>query len=159
MADTTDLRVKLIRNDNSETFRLKADTVETSVENGLVTDSIISGASRSVLGGKLVLDLQRYTIELVIQGMGPTDYPNSSQYDGSSASTPDDDDYGFREELMRASKEWGFDVSDGFDTLQYDGRTIDGVITAFNPTEDTSTRPARTYDCTLEWTHLDGYIS
>lgn len=159
MSSNPDLRVKLRRNDNSETFRLKAETVETAVENGLITDSIISGASRAVLGGKLVLELQRYTIDFVIQGMGPNDYPNSSTYDGSTASTPDNDDYGFREELMRASKEWGFTASDGFDTLVYDGREIDGVITAFNPTEDTSNRPARTYDATLEWTFLDGYIS
>jgi hypothetical protein len=159
MSSNPDLRVELRRNDGSETFRLKADTVETAVENGLVTDSIISGASRAVLGGKLVLEIQRYTIDFVIQGMGPNDYPNSSTYDGSSASTPDNDDYGFREELMRASKEWGFDAGNGFDTLVYDGRQIDGVITAFNPVEDTSNRPARTYDATLEWTFLDGYIS
>lgn len=159
MADNADLAVKVIRNDGSETFRLKAERVETSVENGLVTDSIISAASRQVAGGKLVLELQRYTIDFVIQGMTPDDYPNASTYDGSSASTPDNDDYGFREELMRASKEWGYDLSNGFDTLEYDGRSIDGVITAFDPTEDTANRPGRTYDATLEWKFLDAYVS
>ena len=159
MADNADLSVRLVRNDGSETFRLKAERVETAVENGLVTDSIISAASRQVAGGKLVLELQTYTIDFVIQGMTAADYPNSSQYDGSGPSTPDNDDYGFREELMRASKEWGFDASNGFDTLEYDGRSIDGVITAFNPVEDTSNRPARAYDATLEWTFLDAYVS
>jgi len=159
MVDNAELAVKVIRNDGSETFRLKAERVETSVENGLVTDSIISAASRKVAGGKLVLDIQRYQIDFVIQGMTPEDYPNSSQYDGSGAGRPDDDDYGFRDEFMRASKEWGYDTTNGFDVLQYDGRTIDGVITAFDPTEDTQSRPGRTYDATLEWTFLDAYIS
>lgn len=159
MADNSDLLVKLRRNDGSEVFRLKANRMETQVENGLVTDSIISAASRKVLGGKLVLEIQKYTIDFVIQGMTPSDYPNSSLYDGSSASTPDNDDYGFREELMRASKEWGYDTSNGFDTLEYDGRSIDGVITSFNPSEDTEQRPRRTYDASLEWTFLDAYVS
>ena len=151
MPDNDDLLVQLVRNDGSERFRLKADRVETQVENGLVTDSIISGVSRQVLGGKLVLEIQKYTIEFVIQGMTSDDYPNAGTYT--------DDDYGMREELMRASKEWGFDTGDGFDVLEYDGRNVDGVITAFNPTEDTTNRPRRTYDATLEWTFLDAYIS
>jgi len=157
MADNSDLAVKLVRNDGSETFRLKANRVETDVENGLITDSLAS-AFRQVVGSKLRLDLQTYTIDFVIQGMTPDDYPNSSTYDGSSASTPDDDDYGFRDELIRASKEWGYDTSNGFDTLVYDGREIDGVITSFNPTEDTEQRPGRTYDATLEWTFLNDFV-
>jgi hypothetical protein len=159
MADNSDLAVRLRRNDGSEEFRLKADNVETSVENGLVMDSVISAASREILGGKLVLDLQRYTISIDIQGMTPDDYPNSGVYDGSSPATPDDDDYGFRDELMRASKEWGFDVDNGFDTLVYDGREIDGVITAFDPSESMDESPGRTYSATLEWTFLDAYVS
>lgn len=159
MSSNPDLSVELRRNDGSETFRLKAYSVQTQVENGLVTDSIISGASRAVLGGKLVLEIQKYQIDFEIQGMGPNDYPNSATYDGSSAATPDNDDYGFREELERASKEWGWDSSNGFDQLVYDGRQIDGVFTAFDITEDTSNRPARTYGGTLEWTFLNGWIS
>lgn len=157
MASNDDLAVKLIRNDGSETFRLKAYNVDTDVENGLITDSLAS-AFRQVVGSKLRLDLQTYTVDFVIQGMTPDDYPNASTYDGSSASTPDNDDYGFREELMRASKEWGYDLSNGFDTLEYDGRSIDGVITAFDPTEDTANRPGRTYDATLEWTFLNDFV-
>jgi len=157
MASNADLAVKLIRNDGSETFRLKAYNVETDVENGLITDSLAS-AFRQVVGSKLRLDLQTYTVDFVIQGMTPDDYPNSSTYDGSSASTPDDDDYGFRDELIRASKEWGYDTNNGFDVLEYDGRQIDGVITSFNPTEDTDNRPGRTYDATLEWTFLNDFV-
>lgn len=157
MASNTDLAVKLVRNDGSETFRLKANRVETDIENGIITDSLAS-AARQVVGSKLRLELQTYTIDFVIQGMTSNDYPNSAQYDGSSASTPDNDDYGFREELERASKEWGYDVSNGFDTLEYDGRSIGGVITSFNPTEDTEQRPGRTYDATLEWTFLNEFV-
>jgi len=157
MADNSELAVKLNRNDGSETFRLKANRVETDVENGLITDSLAS-AFRQVVGSKLRLDLQTYTVDFVIQGMTPDDYPNASTYDGSSPSTPDDDDYGFRDELIRASKEWGYDTANGFDTLEYDGRQIDGVITSFNPTEDTDQRPGRTYDATLEWTFLNDFV-
>lgn len=159
MVDNSDLAVKIVRNDGSETFRFKANRVETAVENGIVTDSIISATTREVLGGKLVLDLLRYTIFFDIQGMTASDYPNSATYDGSSPDTPNDDDYGFRDELMRASQEWGFTAADKFDTLEYDGRTIDGVITGFDPVENTDERPGRTYEATLEWTHLDAYVS
>lgn len=157
MASNADLSVSLNRNDGSETFRLKAYQVNTDIENSIVTDSLAS-AFREVIGSKLRLELQTYTIDFVIQGMTPDDYPNASVYDGSSASTPDNDDYGFRDELIRASKEWGYDANNGFDTLEYDGRQIDGVITAFNPTEDTENRAGRTYDCILEWTFLNDFV-
>ena len=157
MVDNSDLSVKLIRNDGSETFRLKANRVETDVENGLITDSLAS-AFRQVVGSKLRLDLQTYIVDFQIQNMTAADYPNSGTYDGSSPSTPDNDDYGFRDELIRASKEWGYDTANGFDVLEYDGRQIDGVITSFNPTEDTEQRPGRTYTATLEWTFLNDFV-
>lgn len=146
-----DLRVRIQRNDGSETFRLKASRVETSVENNVATDSIISGASRALAGGKLVLGLQRYQITIVIQGTEPGDYPNSA--------THTDDDKGMRDELLRASKTFGFTVADGFDKLLYDGRQIDGVFTGLDITEDTGSRPARTYEASIEWTHLDAFVS
>lgn len=150
MADNQDLRVRILRNDGSEEFRLKATQVETAVENNVATDSIISGVSRAVAGGKLVLGLQRYQISFVIQGTEPGDYPN--------AGTHANDDKGMRDELLRASKTFGFTQADGFDKLLYDGRSIDGVFTSYNVTEDTSSRPARTYDATIEWTHLDAFV-
>lgn len=146
----TDTEVELRRNDGSETFVLKATSVEMTVSNGLVTDSIISAASNQVLGSKLVLDAQTYQIDLEIQGMESGDYPNSASYS--------DDDKGFRDELKRASLEWGFTLADQFDVLYYDGRTIDGVLTEYSPVEDLSSRQARTYDATIEWTHLDAWV-
>lgn len=156
---TTDTRVELRRNDGSEVFYLKANRVETEISNGLVTDSIISGASRAVTGGKFVLDLRTFDIRFDIQGTEPGDYPNAATYDGSSEERPDDDDYGFRWELERAVLEWGWDSSDGFDEFYYDGRTFNGVITNFSLDEDTETGKARTYTGTVEWTYLDAWIS
>ena len=147
----TDSRVELRRNDGSEVFKLKTSRVETEISNGLVTDSVVSGVSRKVLGGKLVLDLRTFDITFEIQGMDPEDYPNAGTYG--------DDDKGFRDELERASLEWGWTNADGFDTLRYDGRMLNGVITNATFTEDTTSKPARQYDGTLEWTYLDTFIS
>lgn len=155
----TDTRVLLERNDGSETFRLKATRVETEISNGLVTDSLISGVTRAVVGGKFVLDLRTFTVSIDIQGMDPGDYPNSATYDGSSPDSPDDDDYGFRWELERAGLEWGWTSADGFDQLEYDGRTFDGVITNLSVTEDTDASKARTYEATIEFTYLDAFIA
>lgn len=151
MVDNSQLAVRIKRNDGSETFRLKAETVETQVENGLALDSITSAVSRAIAGGKLVLELQRYQIEFPIQGMTADDYPNDGVYSNH--------DKGFRDELLRASKEWGYDTTNSFDTLEYGDRTIDGVITAYNPQENATERPDGTYSASLEWTFLDAYVS
>lgn len=147
----TDLIVKARRNDGSEEFLIKAYSVDETVSNGLVTDSIVSAASRQVAGGKLVLDMQTHQIDFEIQGMEAGDYPNASSYT--------DHDKGFRDELVRASKEWGYTLSDGFDVLEYDGRIVGGVITEVKVTEDTRERVQATYEGTLEWTYLDAYVS
>lgn len=146
----TSTLVELKRNDGSETFTLKANRVQTQVSNGFVTDSVISGTSRKVLGGKLVLELQTYQVDAIIQGMEAADYPNSGSYS--------DHDYGFKQELERASKEWGFTTADGFDQIVYDGQTIDGVFTSFDFTEDTEQRKRRSYEGTVEWTFLNDFI-
>lgn len=147
----SDSRVSIRRNDGSEEFTIKASRVETEVSNGLVTDSIISGVSRAVAGGKLVLDIRTYDIDFEIQGMESEDFPNSGTYD--------DLDKGYYDEIERAALEWGWTSAAGFDTLVYDGRIINGVITNLNLTEDTTSKPARMYDGTLEWTYLDAFIS
>lgn len=147
----TDTRVRLRRNDGSETFNLKSNRVETEISNGLVTDSIISGVSRRVLGGKFVLDLRTFQIDIDIQGMDSGDYPNSDTY-------TDEHDYGFRWELERAALEWGWDSSNGFDKLDYDGRTFNAVITNLAITEDTTSSKARTYTGTVEVTYLDAWV-
>lgn len=147
----TDTAVELQRNDGSESFTVKASSIEMTVSNGLVTDSIISALTNNrVLGSKLVLDAQTFQIDFVIQDMDGSDYPNSSAYS--------DNDKGYRDEMKRAALSWGYTLSDEFDVLLYDGRTIDGVITEFSPLEDLNQRPGRTYDAHLEFTHLSDYI-
>lgn len=145
--------VQLDRNDGSETFDLKASTVKTTVSNGLVTDSIVS-ALREVVGGKLVLDKETLVVEGTIQDMDSDQYPNSGTYS--------DDDLGFERELNRAAKEWGFDSTDGFDTLTWGNRSaIDGVITQVDATEnaDDPELGAGAYEFTVEFTYLDAFIT
>lgn len=147
----TQTDVTIERNDGSESFNFKSTRVETEVSNGLVTDSVISGASRRVVGGKFVLDIRTFDVDIDIQGMDAVDYPNSGTYS--------DDDYGYRWELERASLEWGWDATDGFDKLKYDGRTFNVVITNFAVTEDTSDSVARTYTASVELTYLDAFVT
>lgn len=146
----TSTEVEIRRNDGDETFVCKAESVELVASNGLIMDSIISAVTNKVLGSKFVLEAVTYQIDLTIQGMEAGDYPNSASYT--------DHDKGFRDELYRACLEWGFTLSDDFDILYYDGRTIDGLITEYSPLEDLSQKQQRTYDATLEWTHLADYI-
>lgn len=145
--------VKLTRNDGSEEFDLKAERVKKSYSNGLITDSIVS-ALREVVGGKLVFDKETLVVEGVIQDMDGDQYPNNGTYS--------DDDLGFERELDRAAKEWGFDSTDGFDTLTWGNRsTIDGVITQVDAEENVNDEEigAGSYTFTLEFTYLDAFIA
>lgn len=143
--------VKLIRNDGSETFDFKATRVKNTTSNGLVTDTIIS-ALRGVVGGKLVLEKEEFIIEAVVKNMDGDQYPNSGTYS--------DDDLGFEREIQRAAKTWGWDASDGFDSMVWDGRSpINGVITQVDTEEtaDSEIGPGG-YNLTVEFTYLDAFI-
>jgi len=145
--------VKLTRNDGSEEFDLKSVKVKKSASNGLVTDSIVS-ALREVVGGKLVLEKETLVVEGIIQDVDPDQYPNSGTYS--------DHDLGRERELDRALKEWGFDSTDGFDTLTWGARSpIQGVITQVDATEnaDDPEIGAGSYEFTVEFTYLDGYLA
>lgn len=146
----TTTETALRRNDGSEEFTLKCNSVEITISNGLVTDSIISAVSNEVLGSKYVLDAHTYQINITIQGHDSSDYPNSANYT--------DHDKGFRDELKRASLEWGFTLSDDFDVFYYDGRTIEGIITEYSPVEDLSQKQQRTYEAVVEFTALSNYV-
>lgn len=145
--------VTLTRNDGSESFDIKATRVKKSYSNGLITDSIVS-ALREVVGGKLVFDKETIVVEGIIQDMDPDQYPNSGSYS--------DDDLGFEREIDRAGKEWGFDTTDGFDTITWGARSpINGVITqvdAEENAEDAELGPG-SYSLTLEVTYLDAFIT
>lgn len=145
--------VQLERNDGTETFDFKAESVDKSHSNGLVTDSVISGL-REVVGGKFVFEKETLVVEGIIKNMSPDQYPNSSTYD--------DHDLGFERELDRASKEWGWTSADGFDLLYWGERApIQGVITQADATEnadDPELGPGA-YSFTVEFTYLDAFIS
>lgn len=145
--------VTLRRNDGSEEFDLKAERVEDTTSNGLVTDSVVSGL-REVIGGKLVLDKETFVIEGIIKNVDPDQYPNSGTYT--------DDDLGQERELQRAAKEWGWTQSNGFDKLVWGDRPpLNGVLTEVN-TEENADDPelgAGSYSFTVEFTYLDAYIS
>lgn len=145
--------VTLDRNDGSESFDFKALKVKKSFSNGLVTDSIVS-ALREVVGGKLVFDKETIVVEAIIQDMAADQYPNAGSYS--------DDDLGFEREIDRAGKEWGFDTTDGFDTLTWGPRSpINGVITQVDATEDAEDAELGpgSYSLTLEFTYLDAFIA
>jgi len=145
--------VKLIRNDGSETFDFKAKRVEDRTANGLVTDSVLS-AARKVIGGKLVLEKETFIIEGIIKEMDGDQYPNSGTYS--------DNDFGFEREIQRAAKEWGYTKADGFDNLVWDGRAeLDGILTEVTTEENVDKQDLGpgSYEFTVEFTYLDGYIS
>lgn len=145
--------VQIERNDGTETFDFKAETVEYKADNGIVTDSVIS-ALREVIGGKLVLKNETVVVSGIVKDMDPDQYPNSSTYS--------DDDRGFESELRRAHKEWGFDSTDGFDQLYWGPRPgIQGIFTNIQITEDaTDTELGQgAYSFEVEWTYLDAFIS
>lgn len=150
---TLEYPVVLTRNDLSEEFTLKAESVQYRQSNGLVTDSVIS-ALREIVGGKFVLEKETYVISGIIKGVDPSHYPNSGTYV--------DDDYGMKSELDRAGEAWGFDTTDGFDTMKW-GRDPprQGVFTELVITED-ATNPemgSGAYEFEVEWTYLDAFVS
>lgn len=144
--------VLLTRNDGSEEFTLKAETVQYRQSNSLVTDSVIS-ALREIVGGKLVLEKENYVISGNIKGVDPAHYPNSSLYS--------DHDYGMKRELDRAGDVWGFDSTDGFDQMTW-GRdpARQGILTELSITEDASNSQlgSGAYEFEIEWTYLDAYV-
>jgi hypothetical protein len=145
--------VLLTRNDGSEEFDLPTTKVDKTYSAGLVTDSIVSGL-REVVGGKLVFDKETLVVEGEIHGVDAAQYPNSGTYA--------DHDLGMERELDRAGKEWGWDESDGFDTLTWGDRaTINGVITQVDAVENTEDPElgAGAYSFTVEFTYLDAFIS
>lgn len=146
---TSGLNTELRRNDGTETFQMKVTSVEPSITNNLAVRSIISAVG-GLAGKDPVLNKETYQIDGDIKGMEATDYPNSGSYS--------DHDYGYENELRRAAKEWGPDLSNGFDVFFWDGRTIEGVITDMSPREDRGQDKGRDYTFTMEFTHLDVYI-
>lgn len=144
----TDTGVTLTKNDGSEQFTLKVNNVTMSNSSNVIVKSIISAAGE-LAGTDPVLAKETYELSGDIRGMDGTDYPNSGVYS--------DDDFGMTEELRRAAKQWGPDTNNGLDTLDWDGRTIDVVISEIRIDQNRNQDPEKQYSFTLELTTYDVY--
>lgn len=150
----TSTNLTLVKNDGTETFTLKANSVKSTVSMGVVTKALL-GAAASLSGGDPVLAKETYEINGVIKDVEAADYPNSGTYS--------DDDLGMSEELKRAAKEWKPTTGDGLNTMNYDQGAnlrgaVDGLLTEVAVTENRSADKPRDYEFTLEWTHYDVYV-
>lgn len=148
---TTDVSLK--KNDGSETFVLRVTNVKYSNSQSVITRAILS-ATGGLAGADPVLSKETFKLSIEIANTDAADYPNSGTY----SSTPNTDNYGMYEELRRVANEWGPDSTDGLDTLEYDGRSVDVVISDLQLTEDIEQDPKREYSGTIEVTHFDVYI-
>lgn len=152
----TDLPLKLTRNDGTEEFVIKADQVRLAISSSTTIKAVLSVAG-GLAGADPVLAKETYQIQLNIKGVESGDYPNSGTYAGMSGDRVHN--YGMHSELRRAYKEWGPTKSDGFDTLHYDGRTISGMMSDLQLTENPGgNEPPRQYTGQIEWSHASVYI-
>lgn len=150
----TSTNLTIVKNDGTETFTLKANSVKSTVSMGVVTKALL-GAAASLSGGDPVLAKETYEINGVIKDVDAADYPNSGTYS--------DDDLGMSEELKRACKEWQPTSGDGLNVMNYDQGAdlrgaVDGLLTEVAITEDRGSDKPRDYTFTLEWTHYDVYV-
>lgn len=141
----TSTGVELVKNDGSETFTLKVNDISATNANNIVTHTIVAEVGQ-ILGEEPLFEKEEYEISGRIVGMEGADYPNDGTYT--------DDDFGQSEELRRASKVWG-DITNGLDTLNWDGRSIDVVISEFRLTENRQNNAERQYSFTLLLTAFD----
>jgi len=144
----------IVKNDGSETFTLKANSVKSTISMGVVTKALL-GVASGLSGGNPKLSKETYEITGVIKDVDPEDYPNSGTYS--------DDDLGMGEELKRAVKEWTPTTADGLNVMNYEQGAnlrgpIDGVLTEVAITENRENDKPRDYQFTLEWTHYDVYV-
>lgn len=141
----TNTGTELEKNDGSEKFTLKTNNLTSSNANNVILHTIVAEAGR-IAGEEPIFEKESYELTGVIQAMEAADYPNSGTYS--------DDDFGFVEELRRATKEWG-DISNGLDTLRWDGRTIDVVISEVRIDQNREETPEKEYSFTMELTAFD----
>lgn len=150
----TSTGLTLTKNDGTEQFTLKANTVKSVVSMGVTTKALLGGIS-SISGGDPVLAKETYEINAVIRDMEADDYPNSGTYA--------DHDLGFGEEIKRAAKEWRPTTTDGLNTMEYDQGSnlrgpVEGILTEVQVQENRDQDKARDYTLTIEWTHYDVYV-
>lgn len=142
--------VELEKNDGSELFTLKVTNLTSTNANNVITHTIVAEAG-AIAGESPLFEKEEYELSGEIKGMDATDYPNSGTYG--------DHDYGQAEELRRATKQWGDIVSNGLDTLYWDGRTIGVVISELRLDQNRENDPENQYTFTLALTAFDTPIN
>lgn len=145
----TNTGVELRKNDGTETFVLKCTNLTSSNANNIITHTIVAEFGE-IAGEEPLFEKESYELTGDIVGMDATDYPNSGTYS--------DDDFGQTEELRRAAKQWG-DISGGLDTLYWDGRTIDCVISEVRIDQNREEKPEKDYSFTIEMVAYDTPIT
>lgn len=142
----TNTGVELRKNDGSETFTLKCETLTSSNANNIITHTIVAEVG-NLAGEEPIFEKETYELTGEIVGMEDADYPNSGTYS--------DDDFGQVEELRRAAKQWGTVVTGGLDTLYWDGRTIGCVISEVRIDQNRENNPEKDYSFTIELVSYD----
>lgn len=154
--DTDHLQVVLRRNDydtSGEEFYLKVDKIDRNMSNNIVTRSIIATAG-DIAGKKINLDTENYSMNGYIMGTEADTYPSYVSIDTDKWAQATEKEMN----LAQAARLWGPDLSDGFDTLIWGPRTISGMISAYNVTENPGSKAPEQYDFTIQWTHTNTYI-
>jgi hypothetical protein len=146
----TNTGVGLEKNDGTETFTLKVNTISSVNANNIITHTIVAEAG-DIAGEEPLFEKESYELSGEVRGMEATDYPNSGTYN--------DDDYGQVEELRRAAKQWGDLASNGLDTLVWDGRSIGVVFSEIRVEQNREEDPEKQYTFTMELTAFDTPIT
>lgn len=156
----SDTNLIIEKNDGTESFTLKAESVKSTVSVGVVTQSLLGGLQSAtnalgISGADPTLAKETYEINGVVKDADPEDYPNSGTYDN--------DDLGMTEEMKRAAKTWLPTTQDGLNVLYYDEGanlrgSIDGLLTEVAVQENRGSDGPRQYTFTMEWTHYDVYV-
>ena len=154
--DTTDLDVVLTRNDGSDTFNLKVRKWDRSIGNNLVTKGILSVAG-DLAGKDVNVGFEKYTLNGLIADAQANTYPTGGSYPSINTTT-----WALATEkemaLAHATRTWGPDATDKFDTVDIGPRTLGIMISKYGATENRSKRGPEQYDISLELTHADVYI-
>lgn len=154
--DTEDLNVRLTRNDGAEEFNLKANKVERSMGNNLVTKGILSVAG-DLAGKNVNLGFENFTLNGKINNTQEGTYPTGGDYPDL-----DLDKWARATEkemaLAHATRAWGPDAADGFDRFEWGPRDRGVMINKYSATENRDKTGPEQYAITLELTHANVYI-
>lgn len=155
--DTTDLDVALTKNDGTDQFDLKVQKWDRQIGNNVVIKGILSAAGDELGGKDVNLGFEKYTFDGTIADTQSGTYPEGGNYpsvDESVWAKSTEKEMA----LAHATRTWGPDATDGFDTVDIGPRTLGVMISKLNATENRSKMGPEQYTFTLELTHADLYV-